>query len=218
MATRQRPGDLGAEDARRLVHAAGRDIRAARRLLGMSIEAAARRAVMSGSQFGRIERQVLRRPTLEQVCRAARAVGLDPSIRLFPSAVPVRDRGQLPVLGRFERLLATPLHLRREVPLAIGRDQRAWDGRIGAGGRTASIEAVSRLEDVQAVSRSIALKSRDDPDAGVVILVLNRTAHNRRVLAEHREALRAQFPLDGAAIARELRSGRVPAASGIILV
>ena len=51
-----------------------------------------------------------------------------------------------------------------------------------------------------------------------MILVVNQTAHNRRVLAEHREALRAQFPLDGAAIARALREGRIPPASGIILL
>ena len=50
-----------------------------------------------------------------------------------------------------------------------------------------------------------------------MILVLNRTAHNRRILADHREALRAQFPLDGAAVARELRRGRVPPQNGIIL-
>lgn len=64
------------------------------------------------------------------------------------------------------------------------------------------------------MTRRIALKTRDDPDAGVVILVVARTVHNRRVLAEHRESLRAQFPLDGAAIARELPAGRVPRESG----
>jgi hypothetical protein len=58
---------------------------------------------------------------------------------------------------------------------------------------------------------------RDDPDAGAVILLLNRTAHNRRALAAHREAMRGDFPLDGAAIARELRRGRVPAEGGVIL-
>jgi hypothetical protein len=51
-----------------------------------------------------------------------------------------------------------------------------------------------------------------------VILVVNQTAHNRRILGVHREALRGQFPLDGGAIARALRSGTVPAAAGIILL
>jgi hypothetical protein len=48
--------------------------------------------------------------------------------------------------------------------------------------------------------------------------VLNRTNHNSAVLREHRESLRAQFPLDGAAIARSLRRGDVPLVGGIILV
>jgi hypothetical protein len=129
----------------------------------------------------------------------------------------VRDAAQLKLLARFEQLLGPPLRLRREVPLPIAGDLRGWDGRITDGRLTASIEGESKLDDVQAVARRIELKTRDDPDAGIVILVLNRTAHNRRILADHREALRAQFPLDGAAIARGLRRGQVPAGSGIIL-
>ena len=101
--------------------------------------------------------------------------------------------------------------------MPIAADLRAWDGRISDGQRTASIEAESKLDDVQAVSRRIELKVRDDPDAGIVILLLSRTAHNRRVLAVHREALRGLFPLDGAAVSRALRRGCIPAASGILL-
>ncbi len=172
---------------------------------------------MSGWQLGRLERRDLAKPTLEQLCRAARAVGLRPWFKLYPDEAPVRDAAQLKLLARFEQLLGPPLRLRREVPLPIAGDLRAWDGRITDGRLTASIEGESKLDDVQAVARRIELKTRDDPDAGIVILVLNRTAHNRRILAVHREALRAQFPLDGAAIARDLRRGRVPVGSGIIL-
>jgi hypothetical protein len=107
--------------------------------------------------------------------------------------------------------------MRREVPLPIPGDQRAWDGRISDGRNTASIEGESKLYDAQEITRRIELKVRDDPDAGAVILVVNRTAYNRRILAQHREAFRGRFPLDGAAIARELRRGRVPAVGGIIL-
>jgi transcriptional regulator with XRE-family HTH domain len=218
MTTRQRPGDLGAEDARHQLQAAGREIRMARRGLGISIAAAARRAGISASQLGRIERGVLRRPSVDQVFRAARAVGLEPALRFHPVGARVRDKAQLDVLDRFAGLLAPPLRMRREVPVPRPGDPRAWDGRITSGAATVSIEAESKLWDVQATERRIALKARDDPDAGAVILVLNRTAHNRRVLAEHREALRGRFPLDGAAIARALRAGRLPAAGGIILV
>jgi transcriptional regulator with XRE-family HTH domain len=218
MATRQRAGDLGAADARRHAQASGRDIRDARLALSMSLETAARRAGMSPSQFGRIERGAIARPTHDQICRAARAVGLEASLQLYPSGIPVRDRGQLAVLARFQPLLRAPLGLRREVGLPLAGDQRAWDARIVGGSAPASIEAVARLHDTQAMARRIELKTRDDPGAGIVILVVARSAHNRRVLGEHREALRLQFPLDGAAIARELRAGRIPGASGIIVL
>ncbi len=218
MSTRQRPGDLGAADARRQVQAAGRELRAARQALGLSIASAARRAGISPSQLGRIERGVLARPTVDHLFRAARAIGLEPSLRFYPTAARVHDAAQLALLQRFGRLLADPLRMRREVPLPIAGDLRAWDGRITDGSRSVSVEAESKLWDAQATERRIALKSRDDPDTGPVILVLNKTDHNRRVLAEHREALRARFPLDGAAITRALRAGVLPAASGIILV
>jgi hypothetical protein len=51
-----------------------------------------------------------------------------------------------------------------------------------------------------------------------VILIVNRGRHSRAVINEHRESLRAQFPLDGAAIARALRAGRIQPASGIIML
>ncbi len=184
----------------------------------MSLEVAGRRAGFSGTQLGRIERNAIVRPSLDQLCRAARAVGLKPALQLYPDGAPIHDAAQLALLGRLEAMLAPPLRLRREVPIPIQGDLRAWDGRIDDGNRVASVEGESKVDDAQAVERRIAAKRRDDPGAGVVILVVNRTAHNRRVLAEHREALRVGFPLDGAAIARELRRGRVPGASGIILL
>jgi transcriptional regulator with XRE-family HTH domain len=218
MATRQRPADRAAEIARQIVITACREIKGARRLKGISIAAAAKIAGISPSQFGRLERGEVRRPSLELVCRAARAVGLEMSVKYYPVESTVRDKPSLAVMERFEKLLGVPLRLLREVPVPRDRDLRAWDGRFGPVEGPASTECESHLEDIQALARRIALKQRDDPGAGVVILVLNRTAHNRAVLAEHREALRGQFPLDGAAIIRELRAGRVPKASGIVLV
>jgi len=108
--------------------------------------------------------------------------------------------------------------MRREVGLPINEDLRAWDGMLLGDVRRAFVEGEARPGDVQAVARRIDLKLRDDPRGDVVVLALTRSRHNRRVVEEHREALRAQLPLDGAAIARALRSGRVPAASGLILL
>lgn len=106
----------------------------------------------------------------------------------------------------------------REVGLPIGGDLRAWDAMVVGAGTMAFTEGESRLGDMQAIARRIDLKLRDDGRGSVVILVVARTRHNQRVLREHRETLRAQFPLDGAAIARALRDGRIPPASGIIML
>jgi transcriptional regulator with XRE-family HTH domain len=218
MTTRQRPADLGVADARRICAAIGRELADARHMAAMSQASAAVRAGTSQSQWGRLERGELRRPTFELVCRACRAVGLAPAFKAYPAGPLVRDAASLALMARFEVLPAPPLRMRREVPIPLAGDLRAWDARIEGREGNASIEAESRIHDAQALERRIALKVRDDPGAGVVILVVNDTAHNRRVLAEHREALRAQLPLDGSAIARALRAGRIPPASGIVML
>jgi transcriptional regulator with XRE-family HTH domain len=219
MATRQRPADRGKEDARRIAAVIGREIAEARRATGLSQRAAAVRAGVSASQLGRVERVQHPNPSLDLLCRCARATGLVLASKAYPDGTHIRDRASLALLARLDLRLGHPLRTRREVGLPVPGDQRAWDARIfGDGGARASVEAESHLHDLQATARRIDLKTRDDPDVGVVILLVNRTAHNRRVLAEHREALRAQFPLDGATILRSLTAGRIPPAGGILLL
>ncbi len=197
---------------------AGSELRGTRHSLGLSMASVAKGAAMSTAQLARLERGQVLRPTVDQLCRAARALGLNTSIRFYPVGSPVRDAGQLALLDRFVPVLAPPLSLRREVGLPIQGDLRAWDGMLLGGEGAAFAEGEAHLGDTQALARRIDLKLRDDPRGAVVILVVARTAHNQAVLREHREALRAQFPLDGAAIARALRSGHIPPASGIIVI
>src|SRR5690349_25126831 len=110
MPIRQRPGDLGAEDARRFAASATTEIRDTRRTLGISQGLAARNAGLSRPQFGRLERNELEQPGLELLCRAARAVGLEPSFRLFKGEVRVRDKASLAIFERFEALLHPSFH------------------------------------------------------------------------------------------------------------
>ncbi len=71
-------------------------------------------------------------------------------------------------------------------------------GRIvGLNGRRAGCEAETRLADVQALERRLALKARDG-DVDVVVLIVADTAHNRAVLERERGTLRALLPLEGA--------------------
>jgi hypothetical protein len=51
-----------------------------------------------------------------------------------------------------------------------------------------------------------------------MVLVVSDTRSNRRVLDLHRDALRPLLPLDGRDILRALRTGRLPEASGLVLL
>ncbi|OGO53811.1 MAG: hypothetical protein A2V85_17440 [Chloroflexi bacterium RBG_16_72_14] len=218
MPARQRPGDLGLEDSRRLGSSVASELKDARLAAGLSQEAAARGAGMSASQWGRVERGELASATTEQICRAARSLGLMLSLKLYPAGAPVRDAGHLALVERFEARLRPPLRLRREVALPVPGDRRAWDGVVDGDARPFFAEFETHLHDIQATDRRIDLKLRDDPRGSVVVLVVARSHHNRRVLAEFREALRSRFPLDGGAVLRAIGEGRGPAASGILML
>jgi transcriptional regulator with XRE-family HTH domain len=218
MTIRVRAAEVGANDARRMTARMATELREARLAAGVSQAAVARAAGISRSTLSRMEREQLADPTLLTICRVGRALALAPSFRFFPSGVPVRDAPQLSLLARLRAILGSPLGLEREVALPIEGDGRAWDAMITGADQPGFVEAESHLLDVQAFQRRVALKIRDDPRVGVVILVLTRSAYHRALLAEHRESLRAQFPLDGGAVLRALRAGRLPPLSGIILV
>jgi hypothetical protein len=49
---------------------------------------------MSRAQFGRIERGEIANLSVDQLCRAAAAVGLKVALRTFPDGDPARDAGQ----------------------------------------------------------------------------------------------------------------------------
>jgi transcriptional regulator with XRE-family HTH domain len=218
MGVRRGPRDLGTDDAARLVQRVGSELRATRIAIGRSQRFVALSAGTSPSRLGRIERGEVRDPSMTVICRVARVLGLAPGLQLYPAGSPARDAGQLRAIDRFAAVLGRPIRLRREVMLPGQGELRAWDGHVIAPDGTAAMDAEVRLGDVQAVERRLRAKLRDDPRVGVLILVVARTRHNSEVLGRHRETLRDLFPLDGAAIARSLRAGRLPPANGILVV
>lgn len=172
---------------------------------------------MSHAQFGRIERAELRQLTVDQVARAASAVGLRVTARCYPDGDPIRDAAQLALLERLRVRLPRGVRFRTEVALPLPGDQRAWDAvAVFADGR-AAIEAETRIRDIQALERRIALKGRDGGIDLLVLLVAGTDA-NRRALATHRELLRDAFPLDSRVILAALESGHVPPANGIVIL
>ena len=207
----------GRRVARRTLATLGEELRSARLAAGLSQRVAGSAAAMSHAQLGRIERAELPNLTVEQLSRAAAAVGLRLVVRAYPDGDPVRDAAHGALLGRFRGLLPAGTSWQTEGPLPILGDRRAWDGLATLGGRRIAVEAETRLVDVQALERRLALKRRDG-GLDVMLLVLADTRSNRRALAAHREALRHSFPADGRAVRAALGRGELPAASGLVVL
>jgi transcriptional regulator with XRE-family HTH domain len=210
-----------ADRARRLARSIrveiGDEIRNARVGAGISQRAADAASGMSHAQFGRIERGVLETVTVNQLARACVPVGLRLSVRAYPAGPPIRDAAHLDLLRRLGERVPAAITWRSELPLPYAGDGRAWDAVVTLEGVDVAIEAETRLHDLQALDRRIALKRRDGAIERVVLLV-NDTATNRRVLRAVRDDLRPAFPADGREILDSLRRGRLPGRGGVVLL
>jgi transcriptional regulator with XRE-family HTH domain len=195
----------------------GREIRSARQSAGGSLQEAGARTGMSHAQLSRIERGVLEHVTVDQLARGCAAVGLRLWVRAVPGAGPALDGPQLELIGRLRARLPADVRVRTEVPLPAPGDPRAWDCVLGLSPTNTPVEAEARLRDIQALERRFALKRRDGR-VDILVLLVSDTAHNRSVLALHREALRDSFPLDTRQMMAFLRVGRTPMASGIVVL
>jgi transcriptional regulator with XRE-family HTH domain len=203
--------------ARRIQGIIGQEVLDARLGAGLSQRVAAGAVGMSHAQWGRIERGEIEQLSIEQAARAAAAVGRRLSVRLYPDGSPVRDAAHLALLDRFQARLPAGTRWRTEIPLPIPGDLRGWDGMAERRANVAAVEAETRLHDLQELERDVLAKQRDG-GIEVVILLVNATRRNRRILQAHREALRGHFPLDGHEILDTLRRGELPDQSGILML
>jgi transcriptional regulator with XRE-family HTH domain len=217
MGTRERPGDGGAITAQRIVAAMAVDLRETRISAGLSQRALARAAGVSQSQVSRLELGMLEQPTVEQLARVSRCLGLRLHMRLFPDGAPLRDEAHVALLHRLRRRLPN-LSLRFEVPLPGAGEQRAWDAGAPVEAGMVAFEAETRLRDVQALVRRIEAKRRDDPEVVAVVLVASDTANNRRVLTVAGDLLRAQLPLGSRSVLAALARNEAPSPGGIVLL
>jgi hypothetical protein len=147
----------------------------------------------------------------------AAMLGLDIPLRAYPNGDAVRDAAQLALLARFRAQLPANVRHRTEVPLGIGGDRRAWDEVVQAVDWSLAVEAETRIRDVQALNRRIALKCRDGGVDRVLLLVAD-TRHNRHVLRLAADEFAAAFPIRGRDALEALLAGRRPAGSSVVLL
>ena len=216
MAKQQRLLSIGQRRGERLVRELADAVREARIGLGVSLTRLAELVGFSRSKLWRIENGLTRKLDLVEAAQLCQVLGLDLSVRTFPTGAPIRDAGHVRLIDRFAR--ATPsMAWTREHPIPISGDLRAWDlfGRLD--GHNIGVAAETKFRDEQALIRREHAKMRD---AGVdrLILLIADTKANRATLREIRESLRAEFPLDGRQILTALNAGRDPGDSGIVLM
>lgn len=173
---------------------------------------------MSASQVGRFDRGQIQDVTIGKVCRLGAAGGLAASLRLYPDGDPIRDVAQVRLLERLRMRVGSMVRWRTEVPLTGRDDLRAWDAVADGTGCIDGIEAETRLRDLQATERRIALKHRDDVAIRHVFMLVADTRANRAALTLGREALRANLPLDTRETLASLSNGRCPGANGLIII
>ena len=203
--------------ARRALAGLGEELREARLGSGLTQTAVGDAVGISHAEVSRIERGLARRVPYETLARTAAVLGLDLPLRAFPAGEPIRDAAQLGLLARLRALLKSVLRWRIEVPLRIPGDRRAWDAVIEGPGWRVPVEAETRLRDVQALSRRLALKKRDDR-TDIVVLLVAGTRHNRHVLRLARADLAEDFPCSGRDALAALANGRPPPSSSIVLL
>ena len=176
---------------------------------------------LSGSQVSRVARGLSPDLSIVQAAKLLAAVGLEVSIRAYPTGRPLRDRAHLELLERLRHRLHGSLTWRTEVPVTRsgggGTDLRAWDAVISGGDWSIAVEAETRIGDVQALQRRIELKRRDGAIDHVLLLV-RHTRHNATVLRSVEPTFSTSFPLPGRRALELLIAGVELGSSSIVLI
>ncbi len=217
MGSRERVVDVGAAHGRELTSTVLSELRLGRLDRNLSGADVADAVGISGAQYSRIERGLVRGVTIEQASSLLAAVGLDLSIRVYPGGQPLRDRAHAALLDRLRAEVHRSLRVLAEVPFPNPTDRRAWDLVVlGAEWRHA-FEAETRPRDLQALERRLALKLRDGGVDAVSLLLLD-SLYNRAFVRDHAMALRERFPVPGGRSLELLRAGVDPGAGSVILL
>ena len=217
MPSRYRRRDIGAHQADLTLHRLGDELRTARATAGLSLRDVAAASGVSRSQLARLETGRAPEGSFRTLSIVFAVLGMRLSARPYPDGTPIRDVAHARLLARFFAELPPIIKMRTEVPLRQRPDLRTWDAELQRGSLRCKLEADTVLYDIQAQERRLAQKMADDAVESVIWLVAD-TDRNRRVLREFRELLAARFPLDTRAVMRQLRAGRIPERSGIVVL
>jgi transcriptional regulator with XRE-family HTH domain len=217
MSSRERAVDAGAARAREMLPRLTAEARAARLGAGLGQDDVALALGISRSQYSRIERGLSPDLSIDMAARLFAVLGQALSVRTYPAGDPIRDAAHAALLERLHVRCHRSFQWRTEVPFPIPGDLRAWDATAICESCRIGIEAETRLRDLQALDRRLALKERDGGMDRLLLLVLDSRS-NREVVRSHREALAVRFPVPGTRAAELLAAGVGPGGNALILL
>lgn len=217
MSTRIRAIDEALRRWDRLAHEIGDQLRTARIILGVTQSQLAGAIGTSQSEVSRRELGQARRFTGRQLAAHAAAVGLRPSVKLWPIGGAIRDAAQARYVAAFVARVGRRWQVILEAPIPLPGDLRAVDVLLIFGQTRVAVEVITRVGDLQAQVRAAQLKARDI-GATRLILVIASTHANRNALAAARGALIEAFDLDTRRQLTDLAASRDPGRDGVILL
>ncbi len=217
MPSRERPADRGAALARETVARLAAEARETRLAAGLGQADVARALGISVAQVSRIERGLSPDLSIAMAARLGAVLGLRLSVRSYPDGDPIRDAGQVRLLEAFAGRCHPSLARAWEVPFPIAGDLRAWDLTLRGPTFRAGVEAETRIRDVQALERRMALKERDGGMDRLILVVLDSRA-NRATVRAHADVFSARFPVDAARALELLAVGADPGGNALILL
>lgn len=171
----------------------------------------------SGSAVSRVELGRVRSLSVVRLARHAAAVGLKPTIRMYPLVRRLLDQPQVALLERFRARLHPTWTWRTEVPMPLPGDLRSGDCVIEIPQCRVLVEAFTRLSNWQAQTANAARKARDLGANRLIILVADTHA-NRRALAEADAIRDGSFPIRTRAALAALGAGTDPGGDAIVVL
>lgn len=191
----------------------GREVRAARRSQGLSQREVAAVARTSQPTISRLEHGSVE-TTIATLAAAGAAIGLDLSVRLFPSdRSPLRDRGQVRMIETILGKASPAWHPTAEVSVAADAgDRRAVDLVLASALEVLAIEAQREFADVQSETRQHLAKrdvlQRHERRPVRYVLALPDTHRMHQLVRDHATLMRTLFPVSSRRAWQAIRSGK----------